>query len=76
MMIMMTMTMTIIIYIDYKTYMQSEGSDLFAANFSLKVFTQAFASLLKEGGHGEPINGGIVGTSSPPSEHNSSLFKF
>ena len=60
------------------TNWQSDGSDLFAANFSWKVFTQAFASLLNEAEHGEPTNdvGGTVGISSAPSEHKVFSLKY
>ena len=52
------------------TYWQRDGSALFAANFSWKVFKQAFASLLNEAEHGELIDdGGTVGISSEPSKH-------
>ncbi len=58
------------------TYWQRDGSDLSAANFSWKVFTQAFASLLNEAEHGEPIDcGGMVGISSEPSKHNAFSLK-
>ena len=56
------------------THSQREGSDLSAANFSWKVLTHAFASVLNEAEHGEPIEG-RVGTSIAPSEHNATSLK-
>ena len=52
-------------YFNNVTHEQRDGSDLSAANFLWNVFTQAFASLLNEAGHGEPIDG-MAGTSTPP----------